>query len=357
MSNILIYRLGSIGDTIVALPCFHQIARAYPDARRIIITNFPVSEKAAALEQVLGGSGLIHGSVAYPTRLRNPFALVRLIRKIRAIGAGALIYLPSSRGRLATIRDVVFFRICGVKRFVGASMDLDYHLCRKDPQTGTLEREAERLVRCMAELGPIDLNAPEMWDLKLRPEELAAAERFLAPLKGQKFVAIHIGGKSKKKEWGEENWTNLLRSVTERHPELALVLVGATIDTYRSTRLGAVWLNTVLNACGKLTPRECVALLERATLFVGHDSGPMHMAASRGAPCVAIFGDYNFPRRWHPYGAGHHILHNTAGIHLIHPEEVLLAVENALAEGADEVGRSKEAGSHDQWQRWRRHHG
>ena len=54
---IVIYRLGSLGDTIVALPCFHAITRAHPGAERIVLTNFPVSAKAAPLEGILGGSG------------------------------------------------------------------------------------------------------------------------------------------------------------------------------------------------------------------------------------------------------------------------------------------------------------
>ena len=37
--KVVIYRLGTLGDTIVALPCFHQIARVFPNAARIILTN------------------------------------------------------------------------------------------------------------------------------------------------------------------------------------------------------------------------------------------------------------------------------------------------------------------------------
>ena len=46
--RILIYRLGSLGDTVVALPCFHLIARKFPHAERVLLTNFPVHAKAPA---------------------------------------------------------------------------------------------------------------------------------------------------------------------------------------------------------------------------------------------------------------------------------------------------------------------
>jgi len=49
VERVLIYRLGSLGDTVAALPCFHLIERAFPDAERLVLTNVPVSTKAAPL--------------------------------------------------------------------------------------------------------------------------------------------------------------------------------------------------------------------------------------------------------------------------------------------------------------------
>src|ERR1022692_4022661 len=63
--RVLIYRLGSLGDTVVALPCFHLIARTYPNAERRLLTNFPVHAKAPAAAAVLGDSGLVHGYMSY----------------------------------------------------------------------------------------------------------------------------------------------------------------------------------------------------------------------------------------------------------------------------------------------------
>ena len=70
--RVVIYRLGSLGDTVVALPCFHKVAKAFPDAERIVLTNVPVSSNAAPVETILGGSGLIHATLAYPIGTRSP---------------------------------------------------------------------------------------------------------------------------------------------------------------------------------------------------------------------------------------------------------------------------------------------
>ena len=51
--RVLIYRLGSLGDTLIALPAFHLIARAFPGAERRLLTNFPVNVKAPPAAAIL----------------------------------------------------------------------------------------------------------------------------------------------------------------------------------------------------------------------------------------------------------------------------------------------------------------
>jgi ADP-heptose:LPS heptosyltransferase len=66
----------------------------------------------------------------------------------------------------------------------------------------------------------------------------------------------------------------------------------------------------VVNLCGDLTPRESAAVFARAEIFVGHDSGPMHLAAAVQTPCVAIFSARNKPRVWFPYGRQHRVVYH-----------------------------------------------
>jgi ADP-heptose:LPS heptosyltransferase len=40
----------------------------------------------------------------------------------------------------------------------------------------------------------------------------------------------------------------------------------------------------------------------------------MHLAASQGTVCIALFGNYNRPRRWYPFGARHRVIHEPRGI-------------------------------------------
>ena len=52
---------------------------------------------------------------------------------------------------------------------------------------------------------------------------------------------------------------------------------------------------------GSLTVTQTTALLERADLFIGSDSGPAHLAASAGTLSVILFSGTNQPRQWRPW--------------------------------------------------------
>jgi heptosyltransferase III len=325
---ILIYRLGSLGDTVVALPCFHAIARAFPGHRKLVLTNVPVSSKAAALDIILRPGGLIDEVIEYPVGQRSLGAFWQLRRAIRATGARTMIYLAAPRGRRAVLRDTLFFRLCGFSKIIGVPLDPDLHDCR-ETDTG-MEPEAERLARTMAALGPIDLQDPANWDLRFTEAERARATAALAPLGGRAFIGINMGGKDASKDWGDDNWQALITDLALRHGTLGLVAVGANEDAERSAAVLACWPGPTANLCGALSPRESGAALGGAQLFIGHDSGPLHLAAAGGARVIGLFGNFNRPRRWHPYGPQHRVHHDMRGVRAITVGEVAATIESML---------------------------
>jgi ADP-heptose:LPS heptosyltransferase len=328
--TIVIYRLGSLGDTIVALPCFHQIASIEADARRIVLTNVPVSSKAAPLEGILGGSGLIHGTMAYPVGTRSVAHLWALRRELRALGARTLYYLTPARGKVAAWRDWAFFKACGFRDIIGIPLSTDKQNHRLDPHTGHLEQEARRLARCLAPRVHVDLHAPDSWTLGLSPAEVSVAQRLIAPLVSGPFVVINMGGKVVKNDWGADNWANLLPAISGDFPTLGLLVVGGPEDATRADDALLLWHGPGVNACGRLTPRESAAAMQAATLFIGHDSGPMHLAAAMQVPCIGLFGDNNPPAKWHPFGPHHQVLHRMEGVQTIAVSEVLAYARQML---------------------------
>jgi heptosyltransferase III len=305
--RILIYRLGSLGDTVVSLPCFHLVARAFPDAERRVLTNVPVSAKAAPLELVLGDSGLIHGIMRHPIGLRRPGDILALARAIRAYKPDCLIYMTEPHGPMAVWRNHAFFRLCGIPRIVGVPLG-DLAAPRYLPARGRWEYEAERLALCLDELGDAELDNAASWDLHFTPAEESAAAATLRDWPGSNnYAGFSIGAKIDVKDWGDANWRAVLETTGAERPGLGLAIVGSADEAARSDALAAHWPGPVVNLCGKVSPRVSALVLRGARLFFGHDSGPMHLAAAVGTPTVPVFSARVKPGVWFPYGDVHRV--------------------------------------------------
>ena len=72
-------------------------------------------------------------------------------------------------------------------------------------------------------------------------------------------------------------------------------------------RLVGKW-RTGAVAAGELSVREAAAVLEKCRLYVGNDTGTMHLAGAVGVPCVAIFAAIDWIGRWKPLGDRNHLI-------------------------------------------------
>jgi ADP-heptose:LPS heptosyltransferase len=309
--RVLIYRLGSLGDMVVALPALHLVARAFPNAERRLLTNLPVHAKAPAAKAVLDGSGLVDDYFGYPVGTRSPWELLKLIWTVRQWKPEVVVYLAAARGVEAAQRDAKFLRYCGAKRLIGLpdTEALQRNFYGADTDAGcsmNWEPEAERLARCIAELGNAMTGDAASWDLQLSDADRREGARQIgAAALEMRPIAISVGTKVQAKDWGVDKWRELLARMVEAMPGRALLLIGAPEESAASEFAATGWRaggGVVVNLCGRLNPRQSAAALERAELFVGHDSGPMHLAASVGTPCVAVFAARNIPRQWYPLG-------------------------------------------------------
>nr|WP_294941970.1 glycosyltransferase family 9 protein [uncultured Mucilaginibacter sp.] len=316
--KILIYRLGSLGDTVMALPVFHQIRQAYPNADITLLTNNPVVSKAAPLTSVLGEGYFFDRVLAYPVGTRNALVLLKLLNQIRALQIDTLIYLAGVRTlrtlfktKLVVFRDWCFFKCAGVKNTIGFPVILPDFELSADPATGNLEWEAKRLARRAKALGIINLDDDRYWDLKFTAEELETARKKLSAIAaGQPIIAASTGTKNQVNHWEAGNWHKMLRQLSQLLPGWTLVMIGGPDEFEQAGNCIEAWGGAAINLCGQTSPRVSGAVLKQAKAFIGHDSGPMHLAAAVGTPCTAIFSARHFPRQWYPRGSFNNIIYH-----------------------------------------------
>jgi ADP-heptose:LPS heptosyltransferase len=301
---MIIYRLGSLGDTIVSLPALRLIARAFPNEKRIMLTHFSVSAKAAPMAEILQNTKLVDDYVEYPFHPTNPLEILSLWWRLRARRQEVLVHLTPRGSRLKALRDALFFRACGIKTLIGVpvSPSLQTPLALDN---GNYEYEGARLLRCIETLGEHPLD----FDLGLTWAERRKAQNLLEPFGKAPIFAVSIGAKADVKDWGHDNWLNLIQRLAAQLPGWGLVLLGARVENERSASLAPLWRGPVLNLCGAVPVRVSAAVLERCRFYIGHDSGPMHLAAAVGTPCIAIFSSRNLPGTWFPPGPKHRIFY------------------------------------------------
>jgi lipopolysaccharide heptosyltransferase II len=123
-------------------------------------------------------------------------------------------------------------------------------------------------------------------------DEDRAAMAALVP-EGKRFAVLMPGTNWATKRWPVEHFAACVEPLRERYG-LETIIAGSPADSPLAEKIPG------LNLCGKTTLRQLVALLERASLVIANDSGPMHVAAALGRPLVTPFGPTN-PVRTGPY--------------------------------------------------------
>ena len=97
---------------------------------------------------------------------------------------------------------------------------------------------------------------------------------------GKKLICIHTNGGWALKNWSENRWMKFAERIYDRY-QCKVILVGGKGEAINSPY--------IINLADKLSIKELVALFERADLFVGLDSGPMHIASAANTPIIAMF--------------------------------------------------------------------
>ncbi len=128
---ILIYQIGSLGDTVISMPCYREIANRHPNAKRYLLTNHPVTNKAVPAAAILIPTGLITSTIEYKRPIRRLRDIAKTYSKITKLKPTILYYLLPEYRINKLIRHYVFFRICGISRIFGIPWSRDLQVPRE----------------------------------------------------------------------------------------------------------------------------------------------------------------------------------------------------------------------------------
>lgn len=305
---------GSLGDTLVALPALRVVRSVLRDAE-LLLLHSPGRAGAVLPQDLLRRGELFDGIVAYVTPGRRPLGWLALARLVTSLRAHSVVSLAhAERSAAALRRDRAFFRLCGLRRLIGFQ-PFDERELRGREANGALapirpeaEWRIERLRRAGWDVAP-HLDAafalPFVTTSAQEREHVAAWLRAQGAHAGA-LVAIAPCTPMPAKAWPLERFAEFGRRLCARS-SVQPIVVGGRDDMQEGQRLVDAW-GRGWNAAGVFTPRETAALLERCTLLLGVDSGPVHLAAAVGCRTLVLTSAHRPPGQWAPLGSGHRVL-------------------------------------------------
>jgi lipopolysaccharide heptosyltransferase I len=300
--RVAIVKLSSLGDVVHALPVAHALRRRLPDAHLTWIVE-------ARESAILRGHPDLDGVLPVDTRrwrrlVRRPAGarevwagLGRLRERIRAAHFDVAIDLQGLvKSGLLTLSTGAPFRIGFARSHCREPLNALFTTRRVTPPPGAVH-VVDQYLSVLAPLGVEP--APPVFHLPAPPEAEWRVERFLSE-QGVKphdrLVALNPGAGRPAKRWPVGHFRGLAERLVVEAGVRVLVLWGP--DEEGMAR--AVARADAILAPATTLP-ELGALLRRSRLVVGSDTGPLHLAAALGTPCVGLYGPTR-PERNGPYG-------------------------------------------------------
>ena len=314
--QILVVRLDELGDMVLFSGFFRELKHRYPDARVTL-----VAKKAAA--EVLESSPHIDRLLTFEPRVRRalrpvllPFLTWRFATRFLAteqydLGiqprwdtdyeyGGWIVYFAGARVRVSYSE-----RSTTRKSIFNSGFDPLYTSLIEDQ---TLMHESDRATACLAELGiGGDATETEVWPT------LPTADRISELIPGSSMsgagpiVTISpASGHSRLKLWPVERFGAIALELVKRFNATIVLLAAESERPLADAVVDAAGV-TLVNLAGQTSLAEAVAIIDRSALYVGNDTGLLHIAAARGIPTVSLYGS-STPVLFAPRGSQHHVI-------------------------------------------------
>jgi lipopolysaccharide heptosyltransferase I len=296
--RFLIVRLSSMGDIVHALPAAAALAESFPRAE----VHWVVEKRHAGL--LRGNPHLRHVIVLDTFAWRRHLTAPDTWHNIRA-GVRDLRQTPYT----AAIDFQGLWKSAVVAWLSRAQERIGFAASRlREPSAGVLYTQQvappEHVHVVRENLALVErLGArPHTWRFPLphnATDDAYIQEQLLA-LDAKDFIIVNPGGGWRAKCWSPQNYAALVQQLAARRRE-AILLTGSPAEESM--------IREIVQGAGSDRARylpttvvQFIALARRARLFIGGDTGPLHLAAAVGTPIVGIYGPTD-PVRNGPFAA------------------------------------------------------
>jgi predicted lipopolysaccharide heptosyltransferase III len=286
--RVLVVRLRSIGDTVLATPSLFALKRFLPHAQIDILVEdwvAPLLDNHPHVDNVIV---LERGGVVARTRVARELRAAKYDVVYNLHGGTTATFLTRATGARHRV---------GFKTYQYAKLHTELV---PSPLLLWGQQKTHSVEQQLALLGwtGVPVSDRPRTQLGISPEAAQNVNQQLAAvgLTDRKIALIHPAAAFATKRWATENFARVAEFLAERG--FAPVVIGAPHEV---GLVEALLNETAVNILSLyLSLPEVTALAARSQVFVGNDSGIAHVAAAVGTPSVVIFGSSNIAH-WRPW--------------------------------------------------------
>jgi lipopolysaccharide heptosyltransferase II len=320
MQRLLVLRLDQIGDVVMTAPLLRELRRNAPHARITLVVKpemLALMSICPYVDEVLAFDWHIPSRfLGFPRRRRALlFCLTQLWRQRFDLAIiprwdvdwycqTFLAYFSGSRRRIGYSEDVN-----PIKQVHNRGYD---RLLTQALHQNAPVHEVERSLDILRVLGgTVSQTNLEVWttsaDDNWAQSRLGDTNMKEDVREDQPLIAFGpFAGNSVLKQWPSDNFAALGRRLINMFGG-RIVILGSAGDQDSAQQLCEAIGPGTVNLAGQCSLPQTVALLKHCTLYIGNDSGPMHLASAAGIPIVALFGP-SCPHRFAPWTARKRVL-------------------------------------------------
>lgn len=282
--DIAFIKLWALGESILSLPLIKSIKAGFPDAKVTVIAR----DKNAYVYEYLP---FIDSIILFEPR--NILKLVSLLRKFD-LSIDCEPYLKLSG---------ILSWFCAKQR-IGFSHTVRSWLYTHPVDFNDKQHEVFSYMD-MAKLLGIEKRPESLVKLCYSDADKTRVKSLLeqAGISGSDFIVGFCTGSadsSRQRIWPAEKFAELADRLIEEK-NVKIVFVGSSSESVHIEYIRSLMKNNSVNFAGKTSKNELFCLMEKFNLFIGNDTGPMHVAAAQGVKTIGLFGP-NISVRFGPFG-------------------------------------------------------
>lgn len=310
IEKIVVIELAHIGDVLAITPALNALRKKFPESSITVVV-------APWAQDILAGNPdvdkvLVYGTPWFERAKKASFSFSEAINFIKLLRSNNFDVGIDLRG---DIRNIFFMRLGGVKKRIGYAFSAGGFLLTDvipfDVKRRQDKHQIEHNINFVSQIkeGKPYRESETALRLFLSEEDIRYADKIFNDnsITADDFlIAVHPGAGTATKRWLPERFSLLIEEILKKY-KVKIILVGglADKDLLKLPEAG----KNFIDLTGKTSIKQLAALLRRCNLFIGGDSGVMHVAQAQNVPIIAIWGGQNKPSHWRPLADTAIIIH------------------------------------------------